>query len=107
MESFAKNNGPDTNKLIEEHRSAEESPNATFTRPLASIGSEENLKAEMLDLECQLGQREEEIVQRKKEISEETQRLKPELKARGILLNGKEEQVRRSKTRSKRRIYFP
>jgi hypothetical protein len=109
MASFiAGNSGSDSNKLIQEHRGAEGSPNATYTtRAPATMGSEENLKARIYDLECQLGQREEEIIKLKKDISEESQRLKSELQAMGILLSAKEEQIRRCNTRSKRRIYFP
>lgn len=109
MGSFiAGNSGPDGNKLIQEVRGAEGSPkNATYTRTPATMRSEENLKARIYDLERQLGQREEEIIKLKGEISEETQRLKSELRAMGILLNAKEEQMRCSNTRNKRRIYLP
>jgi hypothetical protein len=98
------NQGPDNNQLIQEHRRANESQNATYTR--APTRPEEHLKARIYDLECQLGQREEEIIKLKAEISEETQRLKSELQAMGRLLNAKEEQIRRSNMRNKRRIYF-
>ena len=108
MVSFiAKNSGPDSNKPIQEHQSAEESPNVTHTRAPATIGSEENLKARISDLERRLGQREEEVIRLKGEISEENQRLKFELQAMGILPNAKGKQIACSNRRSRRRIYFP
>jgi hypothetical protein len=107
MGSFAGNGGEVSNQPIQKHRGAEGSPNATYTRALARMESEENLREEMLDLECQPEQREDEIIPLKKEISGGTQRLKLELQAREILLDAKEKQVRRPRTRGKRRIYFP
>lgn len=106
MGSFVENQGPDSNQLIQEHLGAKGSQNATYTRALAAMGSEEHLIARIHDLECQVGQREEEIIKLKAEISEETQRLKSELQAMGLLLNAKEERIRRSNMRNKRRIYF-
>jgi hypothetical protein len=106
MGSFVENGGPDGNQLIQEDRGAKGSQNATYTRALATLGSEEHLKARIYDLECQLGQREEEIIKLKAETSEETQRLKSELQAMGLLLNAKEERIRRSNMRNKRQIYF-
>lgn len=106
MGSFVENQGSDSNQLIPEHLGAMGSQNATYTTTIATLESEEHLKARIHDLECQLGQREEEIIKLKAEISEETQRLKSELQAMGLLLNAKEERIRRSNMRNKRRIYF-
>ena len=105
MGSFMENCGPDSNQPIREHRLAS-SQNATYTTAIATLESEEQLKARIYDLECQLEQREEEIIKLRAEIFEETQRLKSELQAMGLLLNAKEEQIRRANMRNKRRIYF-
>jgi len=40
-------------------------------------------------------------------MSEEIRRLNSELDGMGIMLKGKEEQIRRSKRRSKLRVYLP
>jgi hypothetical protein len=77
------------------------------TRGTATIGSEENLNARVSDLESQLRQKEEELIKVKVEMSEEIQRLKSELHAMEILLNTKEEQIRRSNRRTKLRVYLP
>ncbi len=68
---------------------------------------EENLRARISDLERKLNGKEEEIIKAKVEMSEEIQRLNSELDGMGIMLKGKEEQIRRAKRRSKLRIYLP
>ncbi|MGH7772863.1 MAG: hypothetical protein ACREQA_11600 [Candidatus Binatia bacterium] len=71
------------------------------------MGSEENLKERIHDLECQLRHKEEEIIKVKVEMSGEIQRLKSELHVMKTLLNAKEEQIRRSSRRPKLRVYLP
>jgi uncharacterized protein YicC (UPF0701 family) len=80
-----------------------------MTRVLApgTIGSKEDLKARTCDLESQLNREEEAIVTVKPGMSEEIQRLKSKLHAKGILLEAKEEPVGRSNRRRKLRVYFP
>jgi hypothetical protein len=98
---------PGSDGLIGENLSARVSPTAMQTRGSATMGLEENLKARIYDLEYQLGQKEEDIIKVKVEMSEEIQRLKSELHAVEILLNAKEEQIRRSNRRTKLRVYLP
>jgi len=109
MGCFVEENGDlGRNGLIQEQMDREVSPHATPTRAAPAImASEENLKARISDLGCQLNEKEEEIKKVRVEMSEEIRRLKSELDAMGILLNAKEEQARRSNRRSKLRIYLP
>jgi len=71
------------------------------------VGSEENLKAKIYHLECQLRQKEEEIAKVKAELSEEIQRLKSELHVMKMLRDAKEEQIQRAGRRAKLRYYLP
>jgi hypothetical protein len=68
---------------------------------------EENLRATIYHLECQLKQKEEEIIKVKAEMSEEIQRLKSELQAMKIIREAKEESTRRPNRRTKLRYYLP
>jgi uncharacterized coiled-coil protein SlyX len=68
---------------------------------------EENLRARIYDLECQLRHKEKETTNVTVDISEEIQRLKRELHAMRLLLNTKQKQLRPSNRRNKRRVYFP
>ena len=79
-----------------------------MTRVLApgTIGSKEDLKP-ICDVESQLNREEEAIVTVKAGMSEEIQRLKFILHTKGILLEAKEQPVRRSNRRRKLRVYFP
>ena len=99
--------GSSSNGLIQEESSATVSPNATHTSAPATMKYEENLRARISDLERKLNGKEEEITKAKVEMSEEIQRLNSELDTMGILLKTKEKQIRRSKRRSKLRIYLP
>jgi hypothetical protein len=94
-------------ELIQEQLGTKLSPSATHTSAPATIGSEENIKARIYNLECTLRQKEEEITKHEVELSEEIKRLNSEIHAIGILLNAKKEQPRHSRRRSKRRIYLP
>ena len=108
MRSFIDGNGGSgSNGLIQEESSARVSPNATHTSAPAIMGSEETSRQESTILERQLNGKEQEIIKVKVEMSEEIQRLNSELDGMGIMLKGKEEQIRRSKRRSKLRIYLP
>jgi hypothetical protein len=71
------------------------------------MGSEETSRQESTILERQLNGKEQEITKVKVEMSEEIQRLNSELDGMGIMLKGKEEQIRRAKRRSKLRVYLP
>jgi hypothetical protein len=101
------NGGSSSNGLIQEQLVATVSPNAMDTSAPATMKYEENLKARIYDLERKLNGKEEEITKAKVEASEEIQRLNSELDTMGILHNTKEKQIRRSKRRSKLRIYLP
>ncbi|HEY2974424.1 MAG TPA: hypothetical protein VGJ48_18040 [Pyrinomonadaceae bacterium] len=101
-----RNGGLGNNGLIQEQKGAD-SPNAIHTSPPATMASEEDLKARIYDLQCQLNEKQEEIIKVKVQMSEEIQQLKSELHAMSILLNAKEEQARRSNRRSKLRVYLP
>ena len=107
MRSFIDGNGGlGSNGLIQEELGATVSPNGTHTRP-AIMGSEETSRQESTILERQLNGKEQEIINVKVEMSEEIQRLNSELDGMGIMLKGKEEQIRRAKRRSKLRVYLP
>jgi len=67
------------------------------TRGPAKIESEEPLKRRIYELECQLRQKEEEIINVRIDLSEEIQRLNCELHAMRRLLNAKQERLGRSK----------
>jgi hypothetical protein len=108
MPSFIDGNGGSSSKgLIQEELRATVSPNATHTSAPATMKYEENPKARISDLEGKLNGKEEEITKAKVEMSEEIQRINSELDTMGILLNTKEEQIRRAKRRSKLRVYLP
>jgi hypothetical protein len=78
--------------MIQEKLGATVSPNATHTSA---------------PVERQPNGKEQEIIKVKGEMSEEIQRLNSELDGMGIIRNGKEEQIQRSKRRSKLRVYLP
>jgi len=99
------NDASDSNGLIQEQLGAKISPKATHTSAPPTIGTEENVKASTYDLERQLNEKE--IIKIKVEMSEEIQRRNSDPYAKGILHNAKEEQIRRSKRRSRLRIYLP
>jgi len=108
MRSFIDGHGgSSSNGLIQEKLGATVSPNATHTRAPAIMGSEETSRQESAILERQLNGKEQEIIKVKVEMSEEIQRLNSELDGMGIMLKGKEEQIRRAKRRSKLRVYLP
>ena len=106
MRSFIDGNDEsDSNGLIQEQLGIKISPKATHASATPTIGTEENVKASTYDLERQLNEKE--IIKIKVEMSEEIQRRNSAPYAKGILHNAKEEQIRRSKRRSRRRIYLP
>lgn len=106
MRSFIDGNDEsDTNGLIQEQLGAKISPKATHTSAPPTIGTEENVKASTNDLERQLNEKE--IINIKVEMSEEIHRRNSDPNAKGIPHNAKEEQIRRSKRRSRLRIYLP
>ena len=108
MRSFIDGNeesDSNSNGLIQEQLGAKISPKATRTSAPPTMETEENVKASTYDLERQLNEKE--IIKIKVEMSEEIQRRNSAPYAKGILHNAKEEQVRRSKRRSRRRIYLP
>ena len=108
MQSFIDGHGgSSSNGLIQEKLDATVSPNATDTSAPAIMGSEEISRQESTILERQLNGKEQEITKVKVEMSEEIQRLNSELDGMGIMLKGKEEQIRRAKRRSKLRVYLP
>ena len=109
MRSFIDGNGgSSSNVLIQEELGAQRfRPNATHISAPAIMGSEETSTQESTILERQLNGKEQEIIKVKVEMSEEIQRLNSELDGMGIMLKGKEEQIRRSKRRSKLRVYLP
>ena len=108
MPSFIDGNGGSgSNGLIQRELGATVSPNATHTSAPAIMGSEETSRQESAILERQLNGKEQEIIKVKVEMSEEIQRLNSELDVIGIMLKGKEEQIRRAKRRSKLRVYLP
>jgi hypothetical protein len=108
MRSFIDGNGGSgSNGLIQEELGATVSPNATHTSAPATMGSEETSRQESTILERQLNGKEQEMIKVKVEMSEEIQRLNSELHGMRIMLKGKEEQLRRSKRRSKLRVYLP
>jgi hypothetical protein len=101
MESFTgKNGGFGTTPLIEEQIGAEFSRNDTYIAP-AAVGSEENLKASICDLEPHINQEEKEIVRDKIE------RVDSEFNTTGIPLKAKKETARPSNRRRKIRVYIP
>jgi len=71
------------------------------------MGSEEISRQESTIVERQSNGKEQEIIKVKVEMSEEIQRLNSELDGMGILVKRKEKQIRRSKRRSKLRVYLP
>ena len=99
--------GSSSNVLIQEKLGATVSPNATHTSAPAIMGSEEISRQESTIVERQANGKEQEIIKVKVEMSEEIQRLNSELDGMGILVKRKEKQIRRSKRRSKLRIYLP
>ncbi len=107
MRSFIDGHGgSSSNGLIQEELGATVSPNATDTSAPAIMGSEETSRQESTILERQLYGKEQAIIKVKVEMSEEIQR-NSELDGMGIMLKGKEEQIRRAKRRSKLRVYLP
>jgi hypothetical protein len=92
--------------MIQEKLGATVLPNPTHTSAPAIMGSEEISRQQSTILERQSNGKEQGIIKVKVEMSEEIQR-KSELDGMGIMLKGKEEQIRRSKRRSKLRVYFP
>ncbi len=107
MRSFTeKNSGFGTNRLIEEQIGAEFSRNDTYIAP-ASIGSEENLKASICDLEPHINQEEKEIVRDKAMMLKEIERVESEFNTTGIPLKANEETARPSNRRRKIRVYIP
>ena len=101
------NRGANSNGLIKKQLRPEVSPSARHTSAPTEIGSEQNTKATIDNLDCQLRQKEEEIIKPTVEISEKTKQLKSELHEKEIRLNAKEEQVRRPNRRNKLRVYLP
>jgi hypothetical protein len=93
--------------MIQEKLGATVSPNAMHTSAPAIMGSEEISRQESTILPRQSNGKEQGIIKVKVEMSEEIQRLNSELDGMGTMLKGKEEQVRRSKRRSKLRVYLP
>jgi hypothetical protein len=93
--------------LIQEKLGATVLPNATHTSAPAIMGSEEISAQESPIAERQSNRKEQEIIKVKVEMSEEIQRLNSKLDGMGIMLKGKEAQIRRSKRRSKLRVYLP
>jgi hypothetical protein len=92
--------------MIQVKLGATVSPNTTHTSTPAIMGSEEISRQQSTIVERQSNGKEQGIIKVKVEMSEEIQR-KSELDGMGIMLKEKEEQIRRSKRRSKRRVYFP
>ena len=108
MRSFIDGNGgSNSNVLIQEELGATVSPKRYAYKRTRNNGSEQTSTQESTILERQLNGKEQEIIKVKVEMSEEIQRLNSELDGMGIMLKGKEEQIRRSKRRSKLRIYLP
>jgi hypothetical protein len=102
MQSFVTGKGGPSSK-----RPIQEQSGAPLVSAAATIGSEENLKARISDLEYQLRQNEEELIKVNVQMAEEIQRLNSELQAMRLLLNAKPEQTKQSKRRSKLRVYLP
>ena len=92
--------------MIQEKLGATVLPNTMHTSAPAIMGSDEISRQESTIVERQSNGKEQGIIKVKVEMSEEIQR-KSELDGMGIMLKGKEEQIRRSKRRSKLRVYFP
>ena len=92
--------------MIQEKLGATVLPNPTHTSAPAIMGSEEISRQQSTIVERQSNGKKQGIIKVKVEMSEEIQR-KSELDGMGIMLKGKEEQIRRSKRRSKLRVYFP
>ena len=69
-------------------------------------GIRRNLKARIYDCGAPI-ERDKARDHSKVEMSEEIQRLNSKLDGMGIMLKGKEEQIRRAKPRSKLRVYLP
>ena len=100
--------GSSSNGMMQEKLSATVLPNAVHISDAPAImGSEEISRQESPILERQSNGKEQGIVKVRVERSEEIQRLNSELDRIGIMLKGKEEQIRRSKRRSKFRVYLP
>ncbi len=93
--------------MIQEKLGATVSPNPTHTSAPAIMGSEEISRQQSTILERQSNGKEQGIIKVKVEMSEEIQRLNSELDGMGIMLKGKEKQIRRAKRRSKLRVYLP
>jgi hypothetical protein len=107
MRSFIDGHGgSSSNGLIQEKLGATVLPNPAHTIAPAIMGSEETSRQESTILERQLNGKEQEIIKVKGEMSEEIQRNSG-LDGMGIMLKGKEEQIRRAKRRSKLRVYLP
>jgi hypothetical protein len=92
---------------MQEKLGATVSPNAMHTSVPAIMGSDEISRQQSTILERQSNGKEQGIIKVKVEMSEEIQRLNSELDGMGIMLKGKEEQIRRAKRRSKLRVYLP
>ena len=107
MKLFAKNNAARIHRLIHEPWGAERPANAAVARGLATMEAEGSLEARICKLDWRVRQRAGETTNLKKEISEEVQRRDRERRAKKILLDAKEKQMRRSNTRNKRRVYSP
>ena len=99
--------GSSSNGLIQGKLGATVSPNATHTSAPAIMGSQEISRQESPILERQPNGKEQGIIKVKVEMSEEIQRLNSGLDGMGIMLKEREEQIRRSKRRSKFRVYLP
>src|SRR6266478_7803162 len=108
MRSFIDgNDGSNSNVLIQEELGATVSPKRYAYKRTRNNGSQETSRQESTILERQLNGKEQEIIKVKVEMSEEIERLNSELDGMGIMLQRKEELIRRSKRRSKLRIYLP
>ena len=92
--------------MIQEKLGATVWSNAMHTSVPAIMGSEEISRQQSTILERQSNGKEQEIIKVKVEMSEEIQQ-NSERDGIGTMLKGKEEQIRRSKRRSKLRVYLP
>ena len=98
--------GSSSNGMIQEKLGATVLPNATHASAPAVMRSEEISRQESPILERQPKGKEQGIMKVKVEMSKEIQR-NSERDGIGTMLKGKEEQIRRSKRRSKLRVYLP
>ena len=98
--------GSSSNGMIQKKLGATVLPNATHTSAPAVMGSEEISRQESPILERQPNGKKQGIMKVKVEMSKEIQR-NSERDGIGTMLKGKEKQIRRSKRRSKLRVYLP